>query len=352
MVVSTNPEPNQHLFEKLIESTLEQLHIQAKSNPLRLQKLQGNKLEPHVGQVMNDLAHGTPFENSIEVVGGQKFPDIVVHKFYGIEVKTTTKNHWKTTGNSVLESTRIEDVERIYMLFGKLATPIGFKCRPYDECLSEVVVTHSPRYLVDMNLQPGSTIFDKINSSYDQLRTSNNPIKPMTDYYRKKLKPGQELWWIDNEGEASSNIIIDIWNNLSLLKRNEIRARSFVYFPEVLGRQSDKFSSLSVWLVTRKAIVCPNIRDVFTAGGKRNISIGKHNFDKVPRVFEHLFSNIDQIKEILEDSSSEKLTHFWKSDTTEQNKINDWINLVLAQSSQHSLPSKFNMKDLLTEIFA
>ncbi|WP_212744209.1 hypothetical protein [Maribacter sp. ACAM166] len=59
---------------------------------------------------MTDLAVGSEFENSIELIGGQKFPDIVAKKFYGIEVKTTTQNHWKTTGNSVLESTRVDDV--------------------------------------------------------------------------------------------------------------------------------------------------------------------------------------------------------------------------------------------------
>lgn len=113
---------------------------------------------------------GQHFENTIELIGGQKFPDIVANKYYGIEVKTTTQNHWKTTGNSVLEGTRVDDVERIYMLFAKLASPIEFRCRPYEEVLSEVVVTHSPRYLIDMNLKVGNTIFDKIKMPYDTLR--------------------------------------------------------------------------------------------------------------------------------------------------------------------------------------
>ena len=82
---------------------------------------------------MSELAVGTPFEDSIELIGGQKFPDIIAKKFYGIEVKTTTQNHWKTTGNSVLESTRVDNVERIFMLFAKLASPIEFRCRPYEE---------------------------------------------------------------------------------------------------------------------------------------------------------------------------------------------------------------------------
>src|SRR5690554_5148707 len=144
----------------------------------------GRNLEPYVRDVMTDLAVGTPFEDSIELIGGQKFPDIIAKKYYGVEIKTTTKNHWRTTGNSIMESTRIEDVERIYMLFGKLGAPIKFKSRIYQECLAEVVVTHSPRYLIDMNLEEGNTIFDKINTPYDILRRSESPAKPIINYYR------------------------------------------------------------------------------------------------------------------------------------------------------------------------
>jgi len=112
----------------------------------------------------------------------------VAQNYYGIEVKTTTQNHWKTTGNSMLESTRVENVERIFMLFAKLASPIEFRCRPYEEVLSEVVVTHSPRYLIDMNLEKGKTIFDKIKMPYDTFRKQESPIRPIVDYYKSKLK--------------------------------------------------------------------------------------------------------------------------------------------------------------------
>ena len=177
MIVSVNSEPHKSEFNALLNSTIEELNAHAKKAPKKIEQLRGNKLEPYVGDVMTELAAGTAFENSIEVIGGQKFPDIVAKRFYGIEVKTTTQNHWKTTGNSVLESTRVEDVERIFMLFGKLGKPIEFRCRAYEECLSEVVVTHSPRYLIDMNLEEGKTIFDKIKTPYDTLRKKKNPIK-------------------------------------------------------------------------------------------------------------------------------------------------------------------------------
>ncbi len=183
---------------------------------------------------MAEMAVGTPFENSIELIGGQKFPDIIAHKYYGIEVKTTTQNHWKTTGNSVLESTRVDQIERIFMLFAKLATPIEFRCRPYEEVLSEIVVTHSPRYLIDMNLEQGKTIFDKIKMPYDILRKQENPIRPIIDYYKSKLKPGEELWWMDADNTAKpSNIVIRIWNNLEKADKLELKNRAMVYFPEL-----------------------------------------------------------------------------------------------------------------------
>ena len=227
MVVSTNPEPSSKEFNSLLASTINELNSHAKKSPKKIEQLRGNKLEPYVQGVMTDLAVGSSFENSIELIGGQKFPDIVAKRYYGIEVKTTTQNHWKTTGNSVLESTRVEDVERIFMLFGKLGEPIEFKSRPYEECLSEVVVTHSPRYLIDMNLGAGETIFDKIKMPYDTLRTRPNPIKPITDYYKSKLKPGQDLWWIDQENSKPSNLVINIWNNLNVSERQDVKNRVY-----------------------------------------------------------------------------------------------------------------------------
>lgn len=181
MVVSINSEPHKDEFNALLKSTVKELNAHAKKTPKKIEELRGNKLEPYVRDIMTDLAVDSPFENSIVLIGGQKFPDIVAKKFYGIEVKTTIKNHWKTTGNSVLESTRVNNVERIFMLFGKLGKPIEFRCRAYESCLSEVVVTHSPRYLIDMNLEEGKTIFDKINMPYDKLRRKKNPIKPVSN---------------------------------------------------------------------------------------------------------------------------------------------------------------------------
>ena len=186
MVVSTNSEPTNDEFNILLNHTLETLTQESKRKENEYLKLLGIKLENKVIDIMSDRAKGTPFENSIELISGQKFPDIIANNYYGVEVKTTKQNHWKTTGNSVLEGTRVDGIERIFILFGKMYSPVEFKCRPYENCLSEVVVTHSPRYLIDMDLNQGQTVFDKIKIPYDTLRKDQNPIKPIIDYYRQQ----------------------------------------------------------------------------------------------------------------------------------------------------------------------
>jgi hypothetical protein len=352
MIVSLNTDPNRSEFDLLLNSTLAELNIHAKNHSKKVETLLGRNLEPYVRDVMTDLAVGTAFENSIELIGGQKFPDIVAKKYYGIEVKTTTQNHWKTTGNSVLESTRVESVERIFMLFAKLASPIEFRCRPYEEVLSEVVVTHSPRYLIDMNLAKGKTIFDKINLPYETLRKKENPIRPIVDYYKSKLKPGEELWWMDAENNSKpSNIIIKIWSNLSKKEKQELKNNAMIYFPELFGNSNDKFGRLAIWLVTREAVVCPNVRDLFTAGGKRDYIVGTKTYQNVPRIFLNLFDNIPSIIETILQTSAFELSEYWNTKTNDDTKINDWIILIAENAKKIQDAKHLNIKQILIEIF-
>lgn len=350
MIISNNSEPNRKEFDFLLGSTLTELNSHAKNSSKKVATLLGRNLEPFVKDVMTEIAVGTPFENSIELIGGQKFPDIVAKKYYGIEVKTTTQNHWKTTGNSVLESTRVNDVERIFMLFAKLASPIEFRCRPYEEVLSEVVVTHSPRYLIDMNLEQGRTIFDKIKMPYDTLRKKENPIKPIVSYYKSKLKAGEELWWMDSENSNSaSNIVIRIWNNLPQSEKQDIKNRAMIYFPELFGNRCDKFNRVAVWLATRQSIVCPNIRDLFTAGGKIDIIIGTKTYERVPRIFLNLFNNLPKILENIMQISAVELSEYWEMKTTEKSKVSDWVELVSESAKSIRDAQHLNIKEILTE---
>ena len=69
------------------------------------------------------------------------------------------------------------------LVIGKLGgNPPEFRCRPYQEVLYDIAVTHSPRYLINMELQDGETIFDKMKTTYDEFRANENNIAKAREY--------------------------------------------------------------------------------------------------------------------------------------------------------------------------
>jgi hypothetical protein len=115
-----------------------------------------------------------------------------------------------------------------------------------------------------------------------------------------------------------------------------------VYFPELFGKSNDKFGRLAIWLVTHEAVVCPNVRDLFSAGGRDDYKVYKN----VPRIFLNLFENISIVVETINQTSALELSEYWKTHTTEKSKLLDWINLV----TKHSKTNHLNIKEILTEL--
>ena len=345
MVISLNPIPSKEEFQLLLNNTIETLERESKKHNEEYLKHIGAKLENIVAEAMSDNAMGTPFEKSIELISGHRFPDIIAKNYYGVEVKSTIMNKWKTTGNSVLEGTRVNGIERIYMLFGKMIAPIEFKYRPYEDCLADVVVTHSPRYAIDMELPIGSTIFDKLKIPYDTLRESPTPIKQIFDYYRNLAKPGEEVWYLDQYEPKSTSMIIKPWNKLSIPERREYWLKAMVTFPEIFSKRTNKFNRLAIWLVNREGIVCPNVRDIFSAGGQGTIEWNGKHYTGIPMIIVKMSNSLTEIKSILNEIEKEELENYWNM--TFDNSIIAWINLMDDNTKKLRLP--LNIKEYLID---
>lgn len=236
------------------------------------------------------------------------------------------------------------------MLFGKIINPIQFKYRLYQDCLSDVIVTHSPRYSIDMNLDEGLTIFDKIGIDYEVLRQSDNPIKPFKDYYRKKLSKGQELWWIDNEEYTPDSIIFKIWNSLNKFEKEDLIIKGFAYFPEILSNKQSKFDNFTLWLSVKKRVICPNVRDLFTAGGKRDLIISGQKLIGLPKVLVKFFNKFNLIAKEFSNTDLDKLNDIWNTNYVDRNEVNKrWINdIILSSASIYSFDT-FNLEFWLKE---
>jgi hypothetical protein len=330
MIISENSKPTILDFRMLMRSTDELLNNEAIDRQDYYSKRNGTQLEEDVFEALQRCAVNTPFENTIVLVSGASFPDIVANRFYGVEVKSTIKNQWKSIGSSILESTRNQDVERIFLTFGKLGKPVSFKSRPYEECLSGISVTHYPRYQIDMELSEGETIFDKMGVPYDELRKMDNPVVPVSKYYKNKLKPGESLWWAADADPETVSVppIIRLWTSLSAEQKNYYTVQGYALFPEILGSSATKYQRYALWLATRCSIVNTNIRDQFSAGGKVSIQTIQGTFEKVPAAYGKIKRNAKLIAETIFSAEESTLIENWKVKRVSDNRLEQWCRVV------------------------
>lgn len=327
MIFSANPKPTLKEFSNLMAKTDCVLNADARKRPDYFSNRGGRLLEDDVKDALDECAKGTPFEGTIEKVSGQKFPDIVAAKFYGVEVKSTKENHWTSTGSSILETTRISDIKRIYMTFGKLGGyPILFKSRPYEDCLSGIAVTHMPRYLIDMRLDKGETIFDKMGVTYETLRKMDNPTVPVAKYYRSLLKPGERLWWTGDPAEEIVDAKLQLWGNLPPYKKRFYTIYGCVIFPEVFRGVYDNYA---LWLASQ-GIVDPHIRDQFSAGGKEDMILPSGSIMRFPGIYRRVKNNCDLLIRRMSQRDTAALFESGKGVSTEvlRKRLTVWIRKV------------------------
>lgn len=332
MLISSNRNPSFKEFSDLINRTINFMNQEVHTCPDRekyYRSRNGAKLEEDVFEVLSIQARGTAFEGTIQLVSNRSFPDIVAAKYYGVEVKTSKKG-WRSVGSSIMESSRIQDIEHICLFFGKLDEDVEFRARPYEDCLSDIVVTHSPRYSIDMDLTDGFTIFEKMDTEYDVFRNSEAPIDVVKNYYRSTLKSGQDLWWMTNNEQALSPVV-QLWNTLSSDERRYYQIQGFCWFPEIFGNQQrTKYNRFALWLTTENGIVPTSLRDIYSAGGRDSITVHGKTIENQPQVIVQLSHSVQAVRKEILNADSAWIKEMWKVSHVYDGKdrIIQWIELV------------------------
>lgn len=350
MIISTNKEPSLEEFEELCNNMCNYMNGKVKEDPTYYLSKGAQKLEPEVKLALDAVAKGTKFENTIEIISGQRFPDIVAAKYYGIEVKSTKDDKWTMIGGSVAEGTRVENVEHIFILFGKLHKPVEFRTRRYEDCLCDIAVTHSPRYKIDMELKPGETIFDKMGIAYHEMRKLDDPIEPVVKYFRSILKPGESLWWVNGEDatEGAAPVKIRMWKTLSKSEREELISQGFALFPELFSNSPNKYEHFTLWLAANHGVVSPSMRDPFSAGGKIDLEVNGRRYEHLPKKYGQLAACKHRVKEILQTIDGQTLAATWHAtDNDLKNRMRAWMDLVVKSAEAET----FNVEQFLEDLF-
>lgn len=217
------------------------------------------------------------------------------------------------------------------MTFGKLGgDPIEFLSKPYEECLYGIAVTHMPRYLINMHIKPGETIFDKIGIPYDELRQMDNPIAPVAKYYRSQLKPGESLWWTGDSSDEAVSATIRLWKNLTADEKRRYIVYGLVNYPEVFGGDYDRYA---LWL-TSQGVVDSHIRDQFSAGGQEEMLLSSGKKVKFPGIYRRVKNNMEYLLHLMSLKNSTSIAMCEKLDANDfRRRILDWCDVVSRRST-------------------
>ncbi|MGN0797841.1 MAG: hypothetical protein ACI4M5_06490 [Christensenellales bacterium] len=179
-----------------------------------------------------------------------------------------------------------------------------------------------------MKLHSGETIFDKMGISYDDLRTMDNPVAPVSRYYKSKLKPGESLWWANDDAESFAPPTVRLWSSLSQEIKEYYAIQGYALFPEILSNSSTKYNRYALWLATQQGIVNTNIRDSFSAGGQISMPLSSGVFVKMPAAFGRIKKYRYEIIKTIDSIDDDILKNYWNVKSIAPSKIHQWIQLV------------------------
>ncbi|NOT84965.1 MAG: restriction endonuclease [Methylococcaceae bacterium] len=260
---------NQHEFELILDGICTALTGEAGDKIFQT----AGQFERRVREVLQDAIQG---DKSIAIDFSphpQAFPDIAVGRF-GIEVKFTLNDTWRSIANSVLETNRIESVEKVYLVFGKMGGTPEVRWGDYEKSVIHVRTSHVPRFEVE--LFASRSLFDLMGVSYDVFR-----VLPMAEkmlhirtYARARLKRGERLWWLEDTPDADHVLPIQarLYTSLTTAEKTTLRAEAALLCPGIVesGRARNKYDDVVLYLLTYHGVVCHQARDLFSAGSVAN----------------------------------------------------------------------------------
>lgn len=326
-------------FEEILDNLCKTLTDESRSKG-RFEK--ANAFETRSREILGKL-----LENYKVVVDfnphPQIFPDIVLGKF-GLEVKFTTNDSWRSIANSIFEGTRNEDVKQIYVLFGKMGGTPEVRWKKYDDCVIHVRTSHVPRFEVEMLGR--ESLFTKMKISYVDF--SKLPIedrmKHVRDYARGRLKEGERLWWLeDAPGQAHTlPLQVRLYMRLEQEEKRKLRAEAALLCPQIVksARSKNKYTDAAMYLLTYHGVLCPQARDLFSAGSVALRSDATRGGVYISRALKDIEEEMKAATQMLSDAL---FVEYWGASVPPNKRIKEWLKKADALA-QGWTPSKVLFK--------
>lgn len=267
------------------------------------------------------------------------FPDICIGQF-GVEVKFTLNDTWRSVANSVLESSRDDTVEHIYVLFGKLGGAPEVRWGKYEECVMHVRTSHVPRFEVEMN-HPES-LFVKMGVPYNVFckYSIHDKMRYIREYARGRLKEGERLWWLEDKPgqEHTLDLQVHLYMRLSQERKRQLRAEGAILCPQIVqpSRTKDKYNDVVMYFLTYHGVLCPQARDLYSAGSVAMRADQTRGGNYVQRALLDIEDEMLEAAQRLEDAL---FVEYWGESVKPDKRIKKWLQLADKFAAGHWKPS-------------
>ncbi len=279
--------------------------------------------EQQVRVVLSDILKDMNFPVDMSPPA-QEFPDIIIGNF-GVEVKYSDNNTWRSIANSIFEGSRRQGVDYVYLLFGKVGGTPEVQWGRYEECIMHVRTSHVPRFEVEINAK--EPLFQKLNISYNDFRilSPEEKMPYIRKYAKGRLKPGERLWWLDDQTEERTlPLEVRLYTKLTQKEKIRYRAESSVLCPQIVksGRVKGKYDDVTMFLLTYYGILCNQARDLFSAGSVAMRGSQERGGNYIERALKDIESEMYKAFFSLENAL---FIEYWGEDIPPHERIQYWL---------------------------
>lgn len=287
------------------------------------------RFEDRVREILSDL---TADDGSFKIdfnSPAQAFPDIAMGE-YGVEVKYTTSDTWRSIANSIFETQRVEGIRYIYIVFGKMGGIPEVRWGDYESSIIHVRTSHVPRYEVEIAADPSDareSLFHQIGICYDDFRQLDMAEKMKhIRAYARKLHPDGRLWWMGDQDSDGHTLPIQarLYTNLPPEEKTRLRAEAALVCPGIVksGRDKNKYDDAVLYLLTYHGVICHQARDLFSAGSVANPKNDNEGGIYIERALKLIENEMRQAALEMDDAI---FVEYWGESVPPEKRISRWL---------------------------
>ena len=287
-------------FERLLDVCCGSLTHEARKSGFKTSL----QFENRVREVLDDLLKD---EKGMRVdfdSPPQAFPDIALGE-YGVEVKFTLADTWKSIANSIV------------------------RWGDYEKSVIHVRTSHVPRFEVELPPKGATgrkSLFELMGVSYsDFSKMGINDKMKYVRAYARKIHPNERLWWMGDENdEHTLPLNIRLYTNLSDADKIRYRAEALLLCPKILksGRAKKKYDDAVMFLLSYHGVLCHQARDLFSAGSVANPSNDDNGGLYIMRAVKLLEADMLKAAKSMDDAL---FVEYWGESVAPKNRIRRWL---------------------------